>query len=234
MPPLHALDTWSERTETAPIAPRGHCFLIAEGANTELWYLSELATRYSKKNLPRNIELVPIKREGDEANDSNPRKLLEQAERIKDGKTDISYNQKLDRFLFIFDLDIYKDDVRRYREDLFAFKAYGDESIAVTNPSFELYLLLHKDGTYERIVKPQHEEILANKYADHSRQRLIAKLANEELGANLKKNKRAVEELVAQFETACRQETNLNQDPEVAISKLTSNVGAALSSVING
>ena len=50
-------------------------------------------------------------------------------------------------------------DVRDVWPDV-AYETYGDESIAVTNPSFELYLLLHKDGTYERIVKPQHEEIL--------------------------------------------------------------------------
>ena len=101
--------------------------------------------------------------------------------------------------------------------------------MAVTNPSFELFLLLHLDGAVERIVLPNEREILRNGYV--GRRRFVEKLASDELGMNVKRN-HAVGELAGRFEVAARAESMLNQDSTKAIGKLTSNVAASISAVI--
>lgn len=83
MSPLLPLDTWSARAIRPEVAPKSKCFLVGEGANTEYWYLESLAERLAKMNVPELIELKPVKRTGDDRNQSAPRSLLEQAKRIR-------------------------------------------------------------------------------------------------------------------------------------------------------
>lgn len=231
MPPLLAIETWSERTERPIRARKGRCFIIAEGANTEYWYFSELAVLLARKNLPKLIELVPIQRTGDDTNNSHPKRLLEQAQRVKNGEVGVDFDSKLDKIIFIFDLDIYKGREPDYLHVLSELQGVG--GVAITNPSFELYLLLHLEGSYETLIQPNHCEILQNGYAKDSRQRFIAKLANEAIGANLKKSKPAVRALAANYPVAISQEQKLNQDTALGVQLLTSNVGKVLDEIIH-
>ena len=50
----------------------------------------------------------------------------------------------------LFDADVYKGDSERYASDFSMFS--GVAEVAVTNPSFELYLLLHLDDALEKYV----------------------------------------------------------------------------------
>ena len=38
-----------------------------------------------------------------------------------------------------------------------------DNIIGVTNPSFEILLLFHYEGTYEKLIKPNISKIIENK-----------------------------------------------------------------------
>lgn len=49
-----------------------------------------------------------------------------------------------------FDADVYKGDSGLYASDLDMFSEVAE--VAVTNPSFELYLLLHLDDALEKYV----------------------------------------------------------------------------------
>lgn len=227
MPPLIALDTWNKRTARPELMPKSLCFIIAEGANSELWYFTELAIHLAKQNIPERIELKPIERTEDDQNKSHPHALLEQAKHVRSGG--FGFNKKTDRIVVVFDTDIYKGNDKQFQKDLRAFS--GVAEVAVTNPSFELYLLLHKSDAYETHIKPHEKDILANDYVKETHRRYISKLANDVLGMNTKKNK-SVAELAHHFGRAIEEEKRLNQDPSTAMDKLTSNIGKTIQGVI--
>ena len=230
MPPIIAMGTWNERGASAPLKPKSRCFVVAEGANTEYWYLSNLATMLSKRNLPERIEIVPIRRTGDDRNKSHPRALIEQAKKIQDDVDgSFGFERDIDRIVAVFDADVYKGDASRYVADLAEFD--GVAQVAVTNPSFELFLVLHVEGAVERYLVPHREEILANGYYEGTRRRFISKLANDVLGMNTKSN-RDVARLAESFDVAARQERLLNQDPRSAMNDLTSNIALTIEGLI--
>lgn len=228
MPPLIALDTWNKRTARPELKPKSLCFIIAEGANSELWYFTELAIHLAKQNTPERIELKPIERTEDDHNKSHPHALLEQAQRVRSGG--FGFNKKTDRIVVVFDTDIYKGNDKQFQKDLQAFS--GVAEVAVTNPSFELYLLLHENDAYRTYIKPHEKDILANNYVKGTHRRYISKLANDVLGMNTKKNK-GIAELAHHFDCAAEEEKHLNQDPSTAMGKLTSNIGKTIQGVIN-
>lgn len=228
MPPLNSLETWSVRSSRGNRKPKSKCFFIGEGPNTEYWYLKSLAVRLAKMNAPELIELRPVERTGNERNQSAPKKLLEQAQLIRDDAETYGFDPNADRIVVFFDADVYKGDSGLYMSDLDMFS--GVAEVAVTNPSFELYLLLHLDDALEKYVLPNEEEILGNGYV--GRRWYVEKLASDVLGFNVKRNEK-VGELARRFGVAAMNERTLNQDPSQSIGRLTSNVGARIMEVMH-
>ena len=179
-------------------------------------------------NAPELIELRPVERTGNERNQSAPKKLLEQAQLIRDDAETYGFDPNADRIVVFFDADVYKGDSGLYMSDLDMFS--GVAEVAVTNPSFELYLLLHLDDALEKYVLPNEEEILGNGYV--GRRRYVEKLASDVLGFNVKRNEK-VGELARRFGVAAMNERTLNQDPSQSIGRLTSNVGARIMEVMH-
>lgn len=101
-----------------------------------------------------------MERTGNERNQSAPKKLLEQARLIRGNAEAFGFDSETDRIVVLFDADVYKGDSERYASDFSMFS--GVAEVAVTNPSFELYLLLHLDDALEKYVLPNEEEILGN------------------------------------------------------------------------
>lgn len=232
MPPLNPLDTWSVRTEWECEKPRSKCFLVGEGTNTEYWYFEALSCRLAKEGKPALIEIKPVERTDSEKNQSSPRKLMEHALAIMDGQSgDGEFEHGIDNVVVCFDTDIYKNKQDEYMR-LLGELDERDIGYAVTYPSFELYLLLHKENSVEGVILPNEAEIVANRHAKGSRRRFIEKLASDELGMNLKSN-RHVGDLAANFEIALQAESRLNQDPSLAIGRLTSNVAKTIQDVID-
>ena len=232
MPPLNSLDTWSVRSEWKIEKPKSKCFLIGEGANTEYWYFEALSCRLAKKGEPELIELKPVERTEKEKNQSDPRKLMEHALSIMRGETGGGeFIQGIDRVVVCFDTDIFKSCPDEYWGLLDEFEQHNIE-VAVTYPSFELFLLLHKAGSLEASISPYEKEIIENKRAKGSRRRFIEKLASVELGMNLKSN-RCVGELSEDFDIALVAEEKVNQDSRLAVGRLTSNVARMIRGVVN-
>lgn len=232
MPPLNSLDTWSSRTEWKVEKPKSKCFLIGEGANTEYWYFDSLATRLAKEGKPELIELKPVERTEGEKNQSSPRKLLEHAVAVMNGQANGSdFFKGTDRVVVVFDVDVFKDNPDGYATLLTDFRKEGIE-VAVTYPSFELYLMLHKRGALDTAILPHKKEIVENGHAPGSRRRYIEKLASDELGMNPKSN-RHIGDLAANFEVALVAEKRLNQDPDLAVGHLTSNIAKTIQGVID-
>lgn len=232
MAPLIPLDTWSSRRGSANLEPKGRCFIIAEGANTEYWYLSDLVFLLAKRGLPEHIEIKPVKRTEGDRNKSHPRALAKQAALIKEDENgSFGFDAQTDRVVIVYDVDVYKGDENAYLSDL---REFGKVThVAVTNPSFELFLLLHEEGSFERYIKPYSKEILANEYVKGTRRRFVSKLTSDVFGMNAKTNE-GIATLAEHFETACTQEKLLNQDPKTAIGCLTSNIALMISQTIQG
>lgn len=227
MPPLNPFETWTLRSAKGTRMPKSKCYFVGEGPNTEYWYLESLAVLLAKMNTPELIEIRPVERTGDERNQSAPRKLLEQAQRIRDNAEAFGFDPETDRIVVFFDADVYKGNSDLYASDLALFT--GTAEVAVTNPSFELFLLLHLDNALEAYVLPHEEEILANGYV--GRRRCVEKLASDALGFNVKRNEK-VGELAGRFGVAVMHERALNRDPSQAIGRLTSNVGICIMEII--
>ena len=102
--------------------------------------------------------------------------------------------------------------------------------VAVTNPAFELFLLLHFDNSYETDILPNAEAILENK--KEGNQTFIYRLLLQRTGMNSKKNSR-IGELALKIETAISQEKQLNQNPNNCHGQLTSNIGFVIDSIRN-
>lgn len=228
MPPLNALDTWSVRSQSSERRPKSKCFIIGEGAITEYKYLCALSTRLAKQGIPRLIELKPIQRTGLERDHSAPTKLLEQAKLIrsdKDGTHDFECD--VDQIVVIFDADIFRNDQNGLNQMISSFN--GIATVAITNPSFELFLLLHKKNAYQEIVLPNARQMFKNELFE-GRRRFVDKLVSETFGINPKKSR--VGRLSEMFEVAVKEERNLNQSLELAADQLTSNVGLVLNGII--
>ena len=228
MAPLNSLDTWAVRSSSGTRRPKSRCFFIGEGPNTEFWYLSGLAERLARMDVPELIELRTVERTGDEKGQSAPVKLLDHARAVREvPEGRFSFDPDTDSVVVFFDADIYTGDEEGYLRVLGRFEGVAD--VAVTYPSFELFLLLHLEGAYEEVIAPNEAEIVANGYVN--RRRFVEVLASEKLGVNVKRNS-AVGDLCERFGAAASAEPLLNQNPAKAVGRLTSNVAARVLEVV--
>jgi len=101
---------------------------------------------------------LPEKTEED-ADISYPKKLIEFAD-IQKENPGIAFDPERDKMIVVFDADIFEEKVTNYNEVI----ALGEQKniIAITNPGFELFLLLHFDGSFEEDIQPNAEEIIRN------------------------------------------------------------------------
>lgn len=76
MAPLNSLGTWAVRSSGGRRRPKSRCFFIGEGPNTEFWYLSGLAERLARMDVPELIELRTVERTGDESPSSTRTRAL--------------------------------------------------------------------------------------------------------------------------------------------------------------
>lgn len=93
-----------------------------------------------------------------------------------------------------------------------------------------MFLLLHYEGTYEKLILPNYDKILENRKV--GKRRYITVLFTEESGMNPKENP-AIGGLARNIHTAIGQEGKLNQNAEHAVGKLTSNIGKIIQGIMN-
>ena len=228
MPPLLDRSSWNLRDESAGRKPKGRCFLIAEGANTEFWYLERLSAVLAKRNLPKRIDMVPIERTDGDMNKSSPRALLDQVRCVREDER-FGFDESIDFVVVVFDTDIYQRNPKQYIHDLQELCRVA--RVAVTSPSFELFLLLHLEDSFESIIEPHAEEILKNGHWPGSHRRYVDVLVSKTFNMNPKTNRR-IADLAEQFDIAAKQEVHLNQDSERALYCLTSNIAKTIVDII--
>lgn len=228
MAPIRNYSGWNQRAADSqePIEPYQKFFFICEGANTEVFYFKELINLRKQLGIHPMIDVCLLEKTDEDKNLSNPKRLLSFAEAQK-ANPDISFDKEHDQMIVVIDADIYERKPDDYPEILEMATNYND-ILAVTNPAFELFLLLHYENSYDMDIAPNAEEILENRKVKN--RRYISQLFSQRSGMNSKTNS-AVGSLAANIDTAILQEQNLNQDAEKCIGKLTSNIGKIISDI---
>lgn len=229
MAPIRNYSTWNKRPSDGEEQqePYRKYFFICEGVNTEVWYLKYLINIKKQLRIHPLIDIILMERTGKDRSHSNPKNLFEYA-RAQKRVPDNRFDSKHDRMIIVFDADIYKDKNEDYMKII--SKAGVNDIIGVTNPSFELFLLLHFERAYEEIIEPNKIKILENELV--GKRRYIVSLFTEKSGMNPKENQQ-IGELATKIRIAIEQEKNLNQDPYLAIGNLTSNIGKIIEMIMN-
>lgn len=101
---------------------------------------------------------------------------------------------------------------------------------AVTNPGFELFLLLHIDESYEQHILGHETEFLAqDEKGSYSH---AYKVLHDVTGMNAKKNP-LIGDLAENVLSAISQEKKINQDIHHCKGVVTSNIGSVIESIMN-
>lgn len=229
MAPVRTYTDWNKRPSDAEDQrePFRKYFFICEGSNTEVWYFRKLIDMRKKLGIHPLIDIRLMEKTEKDAHLSNPGALIEFAEMQKDVEEN-QFDKKHDKMIVVFDADIYKNKPDKFKEIYDTGRK--NNILAVTNPSFELFLLLHYKGSYEELILPKHDEILQNRKI--GKRRYITALFTDKSGMNPKENP-AIGELAVHIHTAIAQEEKLNQDAENALSNLTSNIGKIVQKIMN-
>ncbi|CZT55372.1 RloB family protein [Solibaculum mannosilyticum] len=230
MAPVHSYSNWNKRRsdDVEQVEPYQKFFFICEGVNTETWYFKRLVDLQKQLGFHSRIDIRLLEKTDRDRDISYPKRLISFAD---DQKKDpeIEFDKEHDRMIIVFDADIFESKVKNYTEILETAKENGD-ILAITNPSFELFLLLHYDGSYESSILPHIDEILRNE--KEGNQTYIYKLLLEKSGMNSKKNSR-IGELAQYIDIAIKQEKNLNQDITRCSGQVTCNIGKVIDDIRN-
>lgn len=229
MAPVRSYTNWNSRStdNEEQKEPYRKYFFICEGANTETWYFRKLIDIRKSLNIHPLIDIRLLEKTEEDKDISFPRKLIAFAESQKDNE-DISFDRERDKMIIVFDADIFEEKVQDYDEVV----ALGEKEniIAVSNPAFELFLLLHFENAFEEDIELNVEQIIKNE--KEGNQTFIYKLLLARTGVNPKKNS-SIGELAKRVNIAIAQEKKINEDIHNCKGRVTCNIGKIIESIRN-
>ena len=230
MAPVRNYSNWNKRDadNIEQLEPYKKFFFICEGANTETWYFQKLVDLRKQLGIHPLIDICFLEKTEEDRDITYPIKLLKFADQQKKNE-EIGFDMEHDKMIVVFDADIFETKVENYDEILRIALENGD-ILAVSNPAFELFLLLHFPESYSEIISPNQTEILKNEKGGN--QTFIYKLLLEKCGMNCKKNSK-IGELAQQIDIAIEQEKFLNQDITAVRGNLTCNIGKIIADIRN-
>lgn len=226
--PVHTYTNWNSRPSDREeqVEPYRKYYFICEGANTETFYFEKLI------DLRKDLGIHPLidirlweKTEGDR-NISFAKNLVRFAYEQK-GLESNGFDVERDKMIIVFDGDIFEEKVQGYDELIASIEE--NDIAAVSNPGFELFLLLHVDGSYEKYIQGHEADFLTmvdGKYA-YAYNALL-----EATGMNAKKNPQ-IGTLAENVLVAIEQERLINQDIHQLKGRVSSNIGLIIDGIIN-
>lgn len=226
---IEEYSNWNQRESDADAEqePYRKYVFICEGENTEVWYFRRLIDLRKTLGLHPLIDLRLWEKTDEDASLSAPNRLVRFANEQK-LLPDLGFDPSFDKLVIVFDADVFeREQPEKYRELLEAREQ--DNIFAVTNPSFELFLLLHLEDAYDNIILPNQQKLLESSKIGN--RRFAELLLSSNAGINGKKNKKGVAELAEHVDTAIIQETQLNQDICLCMGRLTSNIAKIIDDI---
>ena len=130
--------------------------------------------------------------------------------------------------VIVFDGDIFEEKVQGY-DDLIS-QIEKTDIAGVTNPCFELFLLLHIPGSYEERIKGHEMDFLSRD--EDGKYSYAYNVLRDLTGMNAKKNPE-IGKLADNVLIAISQEKLINQDIHVIKGKVSSNIGKIIEEIIN-
>ena len=234
MAPIRSYANWNTRSSNKEkqIEPYKHYYFICEGQNTEKWYFEKFIDMKKDFSISALVSIDYLEKTEEHESWSNPKKIYELAETCRKNG-DVSFDPKHDTMILVFDADIYESQQPTVYDN-FVEQASKTNTLCVTNPSFELFLLLHYEKSFEEIISPNEEKIIKNEWVEQGEEKIryIEKLFREKSGLLPKKDS-AISELVKNVAVAIKQEENLNNDIFSCRGKLTSNIGKIIKQILN-
>ena len=211
-----------ERTSLG-LNPKSKYYIIPEGEKTEIQYFLGIRDNAREININSLIEVIPIENDDKELGQSHPiRKITNFNEDIENNK--FLYDKEIDKVCFVIDRDPQNFSERQYDNFLKMCKDYNYK-VYVSNPTFELFLLMHDD----KIFDIDKTAMLENRRVSNSKRFLEVKLS-EIFGCN-KKNIN-FDKFKVNIKKAINNEKQFEEDLINLKHNLGSNVGTLLDEMI--
>ena len=227
--PVHTYTNWNSRPsdQVEQMEPFRKYFFICEGANTETFYFRRLIDLRKQLGIHPLIDIRLWEKTDEDRNLSFAKKLVAFAEKQKKN-SDNDFDYERDKMVIVFDGDIFEEKVQGYDE---LISQIEETDIAgVTNPGFELFLLLHIEGSYEEWIEDHEAEYL--RMDEDGKYSHAYNVLRELTGMNAKKNPE-IGNLADNILIAISQEKKINQDIHELKGKVSSNVGKIIEDIIN-
>ncbi len=203
--------------------PKSKYFIISEGDKTELQYFQGVKKNKDEIGIKDLIEIVPIENEEQERGQSHPLKKIENFNKSLENDK-FTYSKDIDKVCFVVDRDKQNFKPKQYDEFIEKCNSYGYYAY-VTNPTFELFLLMHSNKIFEY----EEEELLENKKINKNKRFLEIQLSNifycNKKNINFDKFKNRIK-------TAIENEKEFSENIYELKNKLGSNVGILLNEMI--
>lgn len=227
--PVHTYTNWNSRPSDyeEQIEPyRKYCF-ICEGANTETFYFERLIDLRKQLGIHPLIDIRLWEKTDEDKDLSYAKNLAVFAEEQKHNPEN-NFDAERDKMVIVFDGDIFEEKVQGYEELIASIEE--KDIAAVTNPGFELFLILHIAGSFEQHIKGHEKEFLS--MDEKGRYSHAKDVLRELTGMNPKTNS-DIGKLAENVMTAISQEKYINQDVYSVKGKVSSNIGKIIESIIN-
>lgn len=227
--PVRVYPNWNSRPydEQEQIKPFRKFFFICEGLNTETYYFRRLIDLRKQLGIHQLIEICLCEKTGNDKDISYPKNLKTFADAQKTNP-EIGFDPHHDKIIIVFDGDIFESKVSGYDELVSSIEE--NDIAAVTNPGFELFLILHKEGSYNTNIKGHEAEFLS--MDEHGKYSYAYNVLRDLTQMNAKKNPE-IGKLADNVLSAIDQEKNINQDIHKLKGQITSNIGKIIKMIID-
>ncbi|MDO4720802.1 MAG: RloB family protein [Peptostreptococcaceae bacterium] len=221
---------WDKRTsdDQREIEPCRKYIFVCEGVNTEVYYFKKLIDLRKELGIHPLIDITVLDRTDEDRSNSYPKQLFEYARQCKadEHRFDKDYDDKIivvfDADIFEFRSDQYGDIVKKGEEESFV--------LGVTNPCFEIFLLLYFENSYKELIEPDLTEFL--KPENLKSKGLAYRKLFEKTKINSKTNEK-IGDLAEYVKIAIEEEKFLNQDIHCCKGNITSNIGKIIEAILS-
>lgn len=193
-------------------------YLIMEGTNTEPIYFKLLERKLSELKIHNNIKLVYLERTLRDRGSNTPSQLLDFL---------LSYKKDVEdenvEFWVVFDRDSYKSHLNQKNDYLKFIELAKNNNVGmlVTSPCFEIWILLHRENSFNQIIKPNKMDLFENKRISPS-YTYISKLVKDRFGFNPKSS--IPYNLLNNLEIALEESRYLPKSLEIMASEIGENI----------
>lgn len=226
--PVHTYTNWNKRQSDTEEQrePFRKYFFICEGANTETFYFKRLIDMRKELGIHPLIDIRLWEKTGADKDISFAKNLVNFAFEQKKIENN-GFDAERDKMVVVFDADIFEEKVQGYDELIQEIQK--SDIAAVTNPGFELFLILHEVDSFEKYISGHESEFLSKD--ENGGYHHAYDVLRDITGMNAKKNSN-IGDLAENVLYAISQEKKINQDIHKCKGVVTSNVGFIIESIM--